>query len=54
MTDAAIKVRDLTKVYALAEHGGGPVSLWSALRAGQQEIGISEVRALDGVSFEVA
>jgi lipopolysaccharide transport system ATP-binding protein len=54
LTDASIKVRDLNKVFALAEHGGGPVSLWTALRAGEQQIGMREVRALDGVSFEVA
>jgi lipopolysaccharide transport system ATP-binding protein len=51
---AAIKVRDLTKIFALAERGGGPVSLLTALRAGKQEIGIREVRALDHVSFGIA
>ncbi len=54
LTRAAIKVRDLTKIFALAERGGGPVSLLAALRAGKQEIGMREVRALDCVSFEIA
>ena len=49
---AAIKVRELSKIYALAEHGGRPVSLLAALRAGKRET-VREVRALDGISFDV-
>ena len=49
---AAIKVRELSKIYALAEHGGRPVSLLAALRAGKSET-VREVRALDGISFDV-
>jgi lipopolysaccharide transport system ATP-binding protein len=50
---AAIKVRELGKIYALSEHGGGPVSLLAALRAGKNETKVREVRALDGISFDV-
>ena len=51
MTQASVTVRNLTKVFALAEHGGGHVSLFGALRAGRPESGLREVRALDDVSF---
>ena len=54
MTSASIKVSNLTKVFALAEQGAGAVSLLGALRAGKPEVRMREVRALDGVSFEIA
>jgi lipopolysaccharide transport system ATP-binding protein len=54
LTRAAIKVRDLTKVFALAEHGAGPVSLLTALRAGRPESRMREVCALDRTTFEIA
>lgn len=53
LTAASIKVKDLTKVFALADRGAGPVSLLAALRAGTPGIRTREVRALDGVSFDV-
>ncbi|MBR0801189.1 ATP-binding cassette domain-containing protein [Bradyrhizobium jicamae] len=54
MTLASIKAKGVSKVFALAEQGAGPVSLVAALRAGEPEIRMREVRALDGVSFEIA
>jgi lipopolysaccharide transport system ATP-binding protein len=50
---ASIRVKGLTKVFALAEQGGGPVSLLRALRAGKPESKLRSVRALDGISFNV-
>ena len=49
---ASIKVRNITKTFALAEYGGGPVSLREALRSGRRETLQREVRALQGVSFD--
>lgn len=51
---AGIRVRNLSKVYALAEVGGGPVSLLDALRAGRREVQQRQVTALDGVSFDIS
>ncbi|MGY4159134.1 lipopolysaccharide transport system ATP-binding protein [Bradyrhizobium sp. USDA 4461] len=51
---AAIRVKDVSKVFALADHGGGPVSLIEALRTGRREITTRHVQALDQISFEVA
>ncbi|MCP1968328.1 ABC transporter ATP-binding protein [Bradyrhizobium elkanii] len=51
---AVIRVRDVSKVFALADHGGGPVSLIEALRTGKREITTRHVQALDQISFEVA
>ncbi len=53
MTRASIKIRDLSKTFALAEHGGGPVSLLAALRAGKVETSVREVRALEQVSLDI-
>ncbi|MBF9231984.1 ABC transporter ATP-binding protein [Microvirga alba] len=50
---AFIRISHLSKVFALAEHGGGPVSLMGALRSGKREVVQREVRALDDVSFEI-
>jgi ABC-type polysaccharide/polyol phosphate transport system ATPase subunit len=50
---ASIRVRDLQKIFALAEQGGGPVSLLDALRAGKREVMHREVRALRGISFSI-
>ena len=50
---ALVRARDISKVFALAEHGGGPVSLLAALRAGKRETTHREVRALQDVSFEI-
>jgi lipopolysaccharide transport system ATP-binding protein len=51
---AAIRVREVSKVFALSEHGGGSVSLMEALRAGRRELKMRNVQALDCVSFEIA
>uniref|UniRef100_A0A974A2H6 ABC transporter ATP-binding protein n=1 Tax=Bradyrhizobium septentrionale TaxID=1404411 RepID=A0A974A2H6_9BRAD len=51
---AAIRVRDVSKVFALADHGGGSVSLMEALRTGKREITTRHVQALDSISFDVA
>lgn len=51
---AAVRVREVSKVFALAQHGGGPVSLIEALRTGQRSMRIREVRALEDISFEIA
>jgi len=48
-----VRARNISKVFALAEHGGGPVSLLAALRAGKRETTHREVRALQDVSFEI-
>src|SRR5262249_12220707 len=42
------------KVFALAEQGGGAVSLMEALRAGKREVKMRHVQALDCVNFEIA
>ena len=47
-----IRVRNLTKIFALAEHGGKAVSLLGALRAGRREIVHRHVAALKDLSFE--
>jgi ABC-type polysaccharide/polyol phosphate transport system ATPase subunit len=54
VTRASIKVHELSKVFALAEGGGGAPGLLAAFRAGKPEVRTREVRALDRVSFEVA
>ena len=51
---AGIRVKDVSKVFALAEHGGEAVSFKKALRAGKPEVKMRHVRALDCVSFEIA
>ncbi|WFU66918.1 MULTISPECIES: ABC transporter ATP-binding protein [Bradyrhizobium] len=53
MSSAVIKIVDLTKVFALTENGGGPVSLMAALRAGKSEGRVREVRALEQVSLDI-
>jgi ABC-type polysaccharide/polyol phosphate transport system ATPase subunit len=50
---AAIRLRDVDKVFALAESGGGPVSLLRALREGKRNAGSRLVRALEGITFEI-
>lgn len=50
---AAIRVRDVSKVFALSDHGGGPVSLVKALQTGKREVTTRHVQALDSISFEV-
>lgn len=50
---AHVRVRDLTKTFALAEKGGRAVSLREALRAIQHEPTVREVRALQGLSFDI-
>lgn len=50
---AFISIRDLTKTFALAEKGSGPVSLRDALRIGRREATHRRVQALQGVSFDV-
>lgn len=53
MTRASIKIRDLSKTFALAERGGGPVSLLTALRAGKVDASVREVRALEQISLDI-
>jgi lipopolysaccharide transport system ATP-binding protein len=48
-----VGVQDLSKVFALAEVGGGPVSLVKALRSGRSETTTRQVRALEGVTFAI-
>src|SRR5262249_12476742 len=50
---ASIKVDEVEKVFALAEHGGRPVSLGEALRGGKRTLTTREVWALHKVSFEI-
>ncbi len=50
---SAIKVRNLSKIFALAEHGGRAASLFEALRTGQAGRNVREVRALNDVSFDI-
>lgn len=50
---SAIKVRNLSKIFALAEHGGRAASLFEALRTGQAGKNVREVRALNNVSFDI-
>jgi lipopolysaccharide transport system ATP-binding protein len=51
---AQLRVRGLTKTFTLAEKGGGPVSLREALRTVRREASVRELRALKGVSFDIA
>ena len=51
---AAIRVKEVAKIFALAERGGGPVGLLDALRTGQRTLNSREVRALERVSFDIA
>jgi lipopolysaccharide transport system ATP-binding protein len=50
---AHVRVRDLTKTFALAEQGGRAVSLREALRAVRHVPTMREVRALRGLSFDI-
>ncbi len=50
---AAVEVRSASKVFALAESGSGPVSLWAALQAGKRETKTREVWALRDISFSI-
>lgn len=50
---ASISVKDLNKSFALAEGGGGPVSLFEALRMGRKELVTRHVDALQDVSFDI-
>lgn len=50
---AAIRIRGVSKVYALSEASGRQVSLLSALRAGKPGITRREVRALDDVDVTI-
>ena len=50
---ASVKVRNLTKVFALAEHGGRSASLLEILRSGKRHANVREARALDGISFQI-
>jgi lipopolysaccharide transport system ATP-binding protein len=50
---SAIKIRNLSKIYALAERGGRAASLFEALRTGQAGKNVREVRALNDVSFDI-
>jgi lipopolysaccharide transport system ATP-binding protein len=50
---AHVRVRGLTKTFALAEQGGRAVSLREALRAVRHEQAVREVRALQGLSFDI-
>jgi len=50
---SVIKIRNLSKIYALAEHGGRAASLFEALRTGQAGKNVREVLALNDVSFDI-
>jgi len=51
---ASISVKGLNKSFALAEYGGGPVSLSEALRLGRKELVTRHVDALKDVSFDIS
>lgn len=51
--DPYVQVTGVSKVFALAEAGAGPVSLLAALRAGRRDTTMREVRALQDVSFRI-
>lgn len=51
---ASVRVRDVSKSFVLAEQGGGSVSLFEALRAGQRQTAHREVKALQSVSFDIS
>jgi len=51
---AQVRVRDVTKTFALAEKGGGAISLREALRAVRREATVRELHALQGISFDIA
>lgn len=51
--DPHVQVMGVSKVFALAEAGAGPVSLLAALRAGRRDTTTREVRALQDVSFHI-
>lgn len=51
--NASISVTDLNKSFALAEYGGGPVSLFEALRLGKKELVQRHVDALKDISFNI-
>jgi lipopolysaccharide transport system ATP-binding protein len=50
---AFVRVKNLSKTFALAEPGAGPVSLVAALRSGRREVTHREIQALEDVSFEI-
>jgi lipopolysaccharide transport system ATP-binding protein len=52
-SNPSITVENLSKTYALAEPGGGHVSLLAALRTGRREATTREVHALRNVSFRI-
>ena len=49
----AVRVTDLSKVYNLAESGGGPTSLLDALRSGKRETRTRQIHALQEVSVTI-
>lgn len=51
---ASISVKGVNKSFALAEYGGGPVSLSEALRLGRKELVTRHVDALKDVSFTIS
>lgn len=51
---ASISVKGVGKSFALAEYGGGPVSLSEALRLGRKELVTRHVDALKDVSFKIS
>lgn len=51
--DAHLRVRNLSKVFSLAELGRGPVSLREALRSEARAVTHREIRALQDVSFDI-
>jgi lipopolysaccharide transport system ATP-binding protein len=50
---SSVRVHGLHKTFALAEHGGGPVSLLDAIRVGKPHIVHREIRALQDISFSI-
>jgi len=51
---ASIKVRGLTKIFALASRGGSSASLTEILRSGSRRPNVREVHALRDVNFDIA
>jgi lipopolysaccharide transport system ATP-binding protein len=50
----SIKVRDLTKIFALAARGGSSASLTEILRSGSKRPNMREVHALRALNFDIA
>ena len=52
-SDFAIRVSHVSKEFVLSEAGGGPVSIWGALKASEPKLTQRKIEALHDVSFTV-